>query len=204
MAQILVDHNRLDEAQQELNRALELAPAMAAARNTLGALRLKEGDVSGGEREIRSALQQKPDLRLAHFNLAVAAENRGDLASAVAEYLKEIELFPGSYMAHFNLGKTYERLGRRHEQMLAFKAAITANPDFAEGYLFLAKLFLDVGELAEARSMALTGLGLSPRSDVAPLGHFVLSDVFAREGRPSEAEREAAEGRRLVGKTSKE
>ncbi len=45
--QVLVDHDKLDEAQKELNRALELQPAMAAARNTLGALRLKRGDPRG-------------------------------------------------------------------------------------------------------------------------------------------------------------
>jgi tetratricopeptide (TPR) repeat protein len=39
-AQILLDHDRLDDAQQELSQALELSPAMAASRNTLGALRI--------------------------------------------------------------------------------------------------------------------------------------------------------------------
>ena len=202
-AQILVDHERLEEAQQELNRALELTPAMAAARNTLGALRLKRGDVAGGEREIRAALQQKPDLRLAHFNLAVAAEQRSDVSTAVAEYRKEIELFPKSYMAQFNLGKLYERLGNTREQMSALQAAVASNPDFAEGHLFLSKLLLDAGQLGEARSMALKGLALNPRADIAPLGHFVLSDIFAREGRPADAAREAAEGRRLAGRARK-
>ena len=51
--------------------------------------------------------------------------------------------------------------------------------------------------------MALKGLELNPRADIAPLGHFVLSDVFAREGRPADAAREAAEGRRLAGRASK-
>ena len=141
--QVLVDQGKLDEAQKELNRALELQPAMAAARNTLGALRLKQGDTATGEREIRAALEQKANLRLAHFNLALVAEQRGDLTGAVAEYKKEIELYPKSYMAQFNLGKAYEQLGNRNEQLSAYKAAVESNPDFAEGHLFLAKLYLD-------------------------------------------------------------
>ena len=203
-AQILVDRGQLDEAERELNRALTLIPAMAAARNTLGALRLKQGDISGGEREIRAALQQKPDLRLAHFNLAVAAEQRGDVAAALSEYKQEIERNPGSYMAQFNLGKLYERMGKTAEQMASFQAAIASNPAFAEGHLFLAKLLLDAGRLGEARAMAAKGLELGPRADVAPLGHFVLSDVYAREGRAADAAREAAEGRRLAARGARQ
>jgi arylsulfatase A-like enzyme/Tfp pilus assembly protein PilF len=197
-AQVLVDQGKLEEAETELNRALELQPSMAAARNTLGALRLKQGDSAGGERDIRAALEQKPDLRLAHFNLALTAEERGDLIAAIAEYKKEIELHPQSYMAQFNLGKAYEQIGNVNEQRAAFQAAITSNPDFAEGHLFLAKLSLDEGRLDDAIDLARRGIGLKPNAEVAPLGHFVLADAYARRGRSADAEREAAEGRRLA------
>jgi len=197
-AQVLVDQGKLEAAETELNRALALQPAMAAARNTLGALRLKQGDASGGEREIRAALEQKPDLRLAHFNLAVAAEQRGDLNAAIAEYKKEIELHPRSFMAQFNLGKAYEQIGSVNEQREAFQAAIASNPDFAEGHLFLAKLCLDEGRLEEAIDLARRGITLKPQAEVAPLGHFVIADAYARQGRTGDAEREAAEGHRLA------
>jgi tetratricopeptide (TPR) repeat protein len=124
------------------------------------------------------------------------------LTAAVAEYKREIELFPKSYMAQFNLGKIYKRLGNVQDQMTAFQGVIASNPDFAEGHLLPAKLYLDVGQLGDARAMARRGLELKPRGDVAPLGHFVLSDVFAREGRPADAAREAAEGRRLAVQSS--
>ncbi|HEV2983979.1 MAG TPA: sulfatase-like hydrolase/transferase [Vicinamibacterales bacterium] len=201
--QVLVDHDKLDEAQKELNRALELQPAMAAARNTLGALRLKQGDVAAGEREIRAALEQKASLRLAHFNLALAAEQRGDFTRAISEYRREIELYPSSYMAQFNLGKAYERLGNADGQLAAYRAAIESNPDFAEGHLFLAKLYLDLGKFAEAIGLARRGTELQPEAELAPLGHFVIADVYAREGRVADAAREAAEGRRLAGRAKK-
>ena len=198
VAEVLVDQGKLGEAQAALNRALEIQPAMAAARNTLGALRLKQGDGVGGEREIRAALEQNPDLRLAHFNLALAAEQRGDLNVAVAEYTQEIERFPKSYMAQFNLGKAYERLGNVEAQRAAFRAAIDSNPAFAEGHLFLAKLCLDLGQLTEAVGLARRGIALGPDAEFAPLGHFVIADAFTRQGRPADAAREAAAGRRLA------
>jgi choline-sulfatase len=203
LAQVLVDQGKVDEAETELNRALELAPAMAAARNTLGAVRLKRGDVAEGEREIRAALKQDADLRLAHFNLALAAEQRGDLPGAIAEYQTEIRLDPKSYMAQFNLGKAYERQGNTTEQLAAFRAAIDSNPDFAEGHLFLAKLCLDLGRLDEAEQLARRGIELQPHGAFAPLGHFVISDAYARAGRAADAAREAAAGRRLAARTKK-
>jgi len=201
VAQVLVDHGRLAEGQASLNRALEIQPAMAAARNTLGALRLKQGDVDAGEREIRAALAQNARLRNAHFNLALAAEQRGDTTGAIAEYKKEIELFPGSYMAEFNLGKVYEKLGNPTEQRAAWRASIESNPDFAEGHLFLAKLMFDLGDRSEAVKLAQRGIGLAPEAEFVPLGHFVLADVYAAEGRRADAEREMAAGRRLASRS---
>jgi tetratricopeptide (TPR) repeat protein len=159
--------------------------------------------VSAGEREIRAALAQNGRLRLAHFNLALAAEQRGDLNGAVAEYKKEIELFTGSYMAQFNLGKVYERLGNAAEQAAAFRAAIESNPDFAEGHLFLAKLQLDRGNRAEAISLARRGIALNPDAEFAPLGHFIIADAYAADGRPDQAARERAEGQRLAARARK-
>ena len=197
-AQILIDDGKLDEAAQELTRALALEPKLAAARNALGVLALRRGDLAAAEREIRAAIDEKPDVRLAHFNLALLAEQQGDLSRGVAEYKKEIELHPNSYKAAFNLGRLYERAGDRQGQIAEFKRAIEVNPSFAEGHLFLAKLYLDLGQnLDEAVQLARKGIELEPRGEYAPLGHYVMADVFSRQGRRAEAEQEAARGRAL-------
>ena len=101
-------------------------------------------------------------------------------------------------MAYFNLGKVYDKLGNGAEQDRAFRSAIDSNPSFAEGHLFLAKLCLDRGELGEAVKLARRGIELKPNAAFAPLGHFVIADVYAREGRTADAAREAAEGRKLT------
>src|SRR5213078_2041593 len=88
-----------DEAEVELRHALELEPKLAAARNALGVVALKRGDVARAEREIHAAIEEKPDVRLAHFNLALVAEQRNDFPRAIAEYKKEIDLHPASYKA---------------------------------------------------------------------------------------------------------
>jgi choline-sulfatase len=197
-AQILIDSGKLDEARQQLTRALELEPKLAAARNALGVLALRRGDLGAAEREIRAAIAEKADVRLAHYNLALLAEEQGDAVRAIAEYKMEIELHPNSYKAAFNLGRLYERTGDRQAQLAVFKRAIEMNPSFAEGHLFLAKAYLDLAQnLAEAVRLARKGIELEPHGEYAPLGHYVIADVFSREGRRAEAEQEAALGRQL-------
>jgi hypothetical protein len=45
--------------------------------------------------------------------------------------------------------------------------------------------------------LARKGIELAPDSPYAPLGHYVIADVYHRLGRHDLAEREAAIGRRL-------
>jgi choline-sulfatase len=197
-AQILIDGGKLDEARQELTQALALEPKLAAARNALGVLALRRGDLAGAEREIRAAIGEKADVRLAHFNLALLAEQRGDLPRAIAEYQQELALHANSYKAAFNLGRLYESAGDRDGQLRELRRAIDLNPRFAEGHLFLAKAYLDREQhLDEAAELARRGIALDPRGEFAPLGHYVLADVFGRQGKRAEAQREVERGEQL-------
>ena len=56
---------------------------------------------------------------------------------------------------------------------------------------------MDIGDLDGAEAAAKKGVELKPDAEIAPLGHYVLADVYSRRGRTKDAEREAAEGRRL-------
>src|SRR6185437_1254013 len=193
------DRGDLDAAERELRAAIAIEPKLVAARNALGVVALKRGDVAAAEREIRAAVAEKPDVRLAHFNLALVAEERRQPQEAIAEYRKEIELHPqASYKAWFNLGKIYAALGDRAAQADAYRHAIESNPGFAEGHLYLAKLYLDLGQrFDEALALARKGIELGPDADYAPLGHYVIADIYSRQGRRAEAEQEAARGRAL-------
>lgn len=198
LGEVYFDLNQLDRAEPAFRAALELDERVASARNALGVVAFKRGDLATAEREIRAALAQQSDVRLAHFNLALIAEARGDLQAAIRDYEAEVDLHPTSYKAAFNLGRVYEQLGRIAEQEQAFKQALVMNPAFAEGYVYLAKLYLDQGaRLEEAIELAKQGLALAPRSEYAPLGHYVLADIYSRLGRADEAEEEAAHGRAL-------
>jgi arylsulfatase A-like enzyme/Tfp pilus assembly protein PilF len=198
IAQILVDQEAFDEAYEELRAALALEPEMAAARNALGVLLSSHGDLEDAEREILTALEQNPELRYANHNLALIAEHRRDFQSAVVFYEKEIELYPRSHKSLFNFGRLQGYLGNGQAQIESYRLALEANPDFAIGYIALAQQLL-VQELSldEALELAVKGLELGPSPEYAPLGHYILADIYDRQGRSKLAARELAKGKAL-------
>jgi len=198
MGEIWLDRGDVPRAEQLFRKALEMDPQVAAAKNALAVIALQRGDPSTAEKLIKEALATKPNLRLAHFNLALLAEQRGDLRGAEREYLEELKAHPDSYKAAFNLSRLYEQVGDREGQIVALKQSIQSNPYFAEGHIFLAKAYLDSGRnLDDAVTLARKGLELHPSPDVAPLGHYVLADLFNRQGRNAESQREAGLGKAL-------
>jgi len=148
------------------------------------------------ERALAAALKEKPDAPMAHYDLGLVREARGE-PDAIAEYEAEIARNPTVYQAHFNLAKLLAAAGRKADAAAHFQRAVDANPKFASGYLYLAKARLDAGDLDGAEAAAVAGMKLQPDAEIAPLGHYVLADVYARRGRLKDAEREEAAGRKL-------
>jgi arylsulfatase A-like enzyme/Tfp pilus assembly protein PilF len=204
MGELYVDLGRLDQAESAFRQALVDDTRVAAARNALGVVAFKRGDLNKAEQEIRAALAQKDDVRLAHFNLALIAEQRGDLVTAATEYQKEIDMQASAYKAAFNLGRLREQQGDVGAQEAAYRKSIELNPRFAEGYFYLAKLYLDQGQrLDDAAALARRGLEVGPESEYAPLGHYVLADVYSRRGQIAESRREAERGRQKEEKVAR-
>jgi arylsulfatase A-like enzyme/tetratricopeptide (TPR) repeat protein len=200
MGEIWLDRGDVPKAEGLFRRALEIDAQVAAAKNALGVIALQRGDPATAERLINEAIAIKPTLRLAHFNLGLLAEQRGDLPRAEREYFEELKAHPDSYKAAFNMSRLYEQVGDREGQIGALKQSIVSNPYFAEGHIFLAKVYLDAGtNLDEAAELARQGLKLGPHSSVAPLAHYVLADIYSRQGRPADSAREAALGKALEG-----
>ena len=149
------------------------------------------------ERALLEALQKKPDLLTVRFNLGLVHEERGEVDKAIAAYRGELEKSAGAFRAAFNLAKLLQRKGHRAEALELFRHVTEHAPDFGTGQLYLAKALLDSGDLAGAEQWARKGLMMKPDPKIAPLGHYVLSDVYNRLGRFKAAERELNAARRL-------
>jgi len=151
------------------------------------------------EAALRKALARKPKLATAWFNLGLVYEEKAQPEKAIAAYESELAQNDKAYRAAFNLAKILQKAGRLPEAVARFRKAVEIQPDFGTGQLYLAKALLDTGDLPGAEEWARKGLVNKPDARMKPLGHFVLADVYNRQGRPAEAEREAAAARRLQG-----
>lgn len=199
LGEIYIDIKDFDKAISHLQQAIAIDPEHSSlAHNLLGAAFLEKKMLEPAEKELLKALEMRPRIPDAHYNLGLLYEEKGDLNRAVQEYKKEIEIHPHAYPAHFNLALLYRKMGLPREQIRELQEAIDSNKKFARAYLFLAKAYLDMNEnYEEAISLAKKGLELDPEAESAPLGHYVLADIYNRLGRQEDYSSELQKGRAL-------
>jgi len=199
LGEIYLDTKDLDKAMAHFEEAISIDPDHSSlAHNNLGAVFLEKKMLERAEQEILKALEMRERIPDAHYNLGLLYEERGDLRRAMEEYRKEIEIHPGAHPAHFNLALLYGKTGQLQEQVDELKEAIKAEKGFARAYLFLAKAYLDMNEnFEEAIGLAKKGLELDPEAESAPLGHYVLADIYNRLGRRADYSSELQKGQAL-------
>jgi arylsulfatase A-like enzyme/Tfp pilus assembly protein PilF len=199
LGEVFLETKDLDKAIAHFEEAISIDPEHSAqAHNSLGAAYLDKKMLERAEQELLKALEMRPRIPDAHYNIGLLYEEKGDLNRAIEEYKKEIEIHPAAHPAHFNLALLYGKMGLLREQVDELKEAIKAEKGFARAYLFLAKAYLDLNEnFEEAIYLAKKGLELEPEAESAPLGHYVLADIYNRLGRWVDYSSELQKGKAL-------
>ena len=197
LATLYLDTGRLDEAEAAFKDALAANPKMGAAYDGLGVIAFTRGQTDEGERLVRKSLELEPRLRTAHYNLGRIREAKGDVAGAAALYREELATYPDHGRARFNLAQILRGRGDREGYLFELRLGVEKAPDFGACYWYLAREELGAGRLDAAADLARRGLEAQPVSDVAPLGHYVLADVYTRQGQPAKAQEEVGKAQRL-------
>jgi arylsulfatase A-like enzyme/Flp pilus assembly protein TadD len=197
LATLYLDTNQLAAAQSAFEDALAANPKMGAAYNGLGVLAFNRGDLDAAEALVRKGLGLEPRLRTAEYNLGRIREARGDAAGAEARYREELATYPDHGRARFNLAQIRRARGDREGYLAELRDGVEKAPDFGACYWYLAREELGAGRLEAAADLARRGLAAQPVSDVAPLGHYVLADVYNRTGQAAKAREEVDKAQRL-------
>jgi arylsulfatase A-like enzyme/Tfp pilus assembly protein PilF len=197
LATLYLDAKRMDDAGGAFRDALAANPKMGAAYNGMGVIAFERGDLAKSEELVRRGLELEPGLRTGRFNLARIREARGDAAGAEALYREEVATYNDNGRAWFNLAQLRRAAGDRDGYLSTLRTAIEKAPDFGAPYWYLAREELGAGRLDVAKDLAQRGLAAQPVSDVAPLGHYVLADVYNRQGQRQAAADEVAKAQRM-------
>jgi arylsulfatase A-like enzyme/predicted Zn-dependent protease len=197
------DRKKYDEAIPFYEKCLALNAESASSHNALAAIYVIKDDLDKAERHLQAGAAINPKLYGLNYNWAQLQEKRGDLEKAVQAYLQELEYSPKNFRASYNLARLYRKLGREDEDFKYLRLTADLAPDFPLSYFYLARIYLNRGEkFNEAVALVKKGLELRPEPAEAPLGYFLLADLYNRLGDNAQSADFARKGREAAAKSS--
>jgi tetratricopeptide (TPR) repeat protein len=154
---------RLEEAEENYKKVIELKPHNSIAHVNLGTLLQRLGKFDEAETSFKKGIDLKPDFFEAHYNLGNVLKILGKLEEAVACYKKAITLKPDFALASNNLGNIFMELGKYEDAEISFKKAIELKSDFAGAYDNLGNIKIKLGKYEEAEIYFKKAMELEPK-----------------------------------------
>jgi len=106
---------RLEEAVQEMKKALELEPASLVMNTFMGATLYYAGRYDEAIDQCRRTIEMDPNFAVAHWHLGLAYEQKQVFDAAIEEFQKAISLSGGSPLMKAALGHAYAKSQKKHE-----------------------------------------------------------------------------------------
>lgn len=126
--------NDLEAAARDLDEAIGLAPAWAAAHFERGKVWLRLDDMEAAAASFRAAAERLPLFGGAWGNLGATLGELDRPAEALAAFERLLALDPSSPQAVNNVGVVTRELGRLSDSEAAFRKVIELEPDLAFGH----------------------------------------------------------------------
>jgi tetratricopeptide (TPR) repeat protein len=181
---------KLEQAESDLQHALEIAPADAEAANNLGTVRIRLKDYNGAVESLTRAVELNPSLIKAHANLAQAYQRSGHAIEAQHESERVASLTAqlrtrGRAMIDVQSAQEQFKAGKAADAVSTLKKAIDASPDFSDAYFELGRIIRDSGGDPNSAITAFRRvLNLDPERAEA---HYEIGLALERLGRKIDA-----------------
>jgi tetratricopeptide (TPR) repeat protein len=141
---------RNDDAIAEFRAAVVLDPDYVEARNNLGMVFKREGELDRAIAEFQTSVKLDPEDADSHENLASALFDKGRFGDSLAEYRKLARINPRHPQAHYNIGFLLVKSGELTESIGEFREAIRLKPDFVGAHFILGLAYKSRGEIDRA------------------------------------------------------
>ncbi len=119
---------RLDEAQREIEKAIQLEPGNADAQFALAGLCVARTQLESAEGAYRKAIAQRPERQF-YDDLGALYLRTGRLALAIEAFRSSIRLAPDGYIGYRNLGSAYYSQGDLAKAAEQFQKALAIHPE---------------------------------------------------------------------------
>jgi tetratricopeptide (TPR) repeat protein len=176
-ASVCMEVNDLDAAARDLDEAIAIAPAWAAAHYERGKLWLRADDMANAAESFRRAADLLPGFAPAWANLGGTLGELDRPAEALAAFERALALDPASPQALNNVGVVRRELGRLAESEAAFRQVIQLTPELAFGHYNLGHTLFLQGRFQAALSAYGEGQARDPEKNPVQASRFALCKV---------------------------
>jgi tetratricopeptide (TPR) repeat protein len=145
-----------------LERAIGIAPGLAAGHYELGKLRLQLDDMEGALASFLRTVELLPEYSSAWGNLGAALGEIQDLDRSLAALDRAVLLDPLSHAMHSNRGACLRDLGRLEEAEECFRKTLALEPGFVFGHYNLGHTLYLRGRFDDAIASFESGRALDP------------------------------------------
>ena len=130
-----LESGRLQEAQQDFDKAVALNPKYPEAHLNVGIVNFRQGRAEAALQSYDAAIKFKPDYGDAYLNRGATLLQTGRHAEAMADFDRVLQLRSNNEQVYLNRGMAYLKLGKLQEAVNDLDEAIRLNPNLASAYM---------------------------------------------------------------------
>lgn len=153
--------------------------------------------IPDAEKEYLAALQSRPDAPGIHLALGQLYAVASEWPKAEEQFRAEAKLQPGDAEAAYRLGNALLQNGKIEDARAELKRADKLRPQMPETLYALGKADSLHGDTADAEKAWTQVITIEKTSPLAAQAHFGLANLYRKQGKAAEAEREMQEYKKL-------
>lgn len=148
----------------DINRAIELSPAMTNSYVKRASMHMESGDRESTLADFQKAIEINPEDPDIYYHRGQCNFILQDFSAAARDYQKSIELDATFVFSHIQLGVAQYKLGSTSASMSTFRRCLQKFPESAEVFNYYGELLLDQGKFEEAIEKFDTAISLERAS----------------------------------------
>lgn len=198
LANALRESGALSEAASSYRQAIRLQPDYVEALSNLGALLITLGEIQEAASVLNKAIVLLPNSPQILSNQGHVLQRDGKLEQALEKYQRALQFSPDSLDMIGYVAALLEKTSRLDEAQAMVDQHLPGAPDSPALLLVAAKLARRAKKFEEAIALLERALKQNPAMEAAGEAHFLLGQLYDRQGDADRAYTHLAEGNRLA------